>query len=63
MEGSHLAFPIFTIIFNFFPAVYNFSHRIDHLSFGNDVPGHINPLDGTEKIAFERRSFSYDVCK
>ncbi|XP_047453293.1 endoplasmic reticulum-Golgi intermediate compartment protein 2-like [Mugil cephalus] len=30
---------------------YNFSHRIDHLSFGEAVPGLINPLDGTEKVA------------
>nr|ACN10210.1 Endoplasmic reticulum-Golgi intermediate compartment protein 2 [Salmo salar]ACN12565.1 Endoplasmic reticulum-Golgi intermediate compartment protein 2 [Salmo salar] len=27
---------------------YNFSHRIDHLSFGEEIPGIINPLDGTE---------------
>ncbi|KAM4711465.1 endoplasmic reticulum-Golgi intermediate compartment protein 2-like isoform 2-T2 [Anableps anableps] len=31
---------------------YNFSHRIDHLSFGEEIPGIINPLDGTEKITF-----------
>ncbi|XP_054876382.1 endoplasmic reticulum-Golgi intermediate compartment protein 2-like isoform X2 [Poeciliopsis prolifica] len=31
---------------------YNFSHRIDHLSFGEEVPGLINPLDGTEKITY-----------
>ncbi|XP_071774030.1 endoplasmic reticulum-Golgi intermediate compartment protein 2 isoform X1 [Centroberyx gerrardi] len=30
---------------------YNFSHRIDHLSFGEEIPGIINPLDGTEKIS------------
>ncbi|KAM4676322.1 endoplasmic reticulum-Golgi intermediate compartment protein 2 isoform 1-T3 [Discoglossus pictus] len=30
---------------------YNFSHRIDHFSFGEVLPGIINPLDGTEKIA------------
>uniref|UniRef100_A0A7N8X2U3 Endoplasmic reticulum-Golgi intermediate compartment protein n=1 Tax=Mastacembelus armatus TaxID=205130 RepID=A0A7N8X2U3_9TELE len=30
---------------------YNFSHRIDHLSFGEALPGIISPLDGTEKIA------------
>ncbi|KAL0962944.1 hypothetical protein UPYG_G00347440 [Umbra pygmaea] len=29
---------------------YNFSHRIDHLSFGEEIPGIINPLDGTEKV-------------
>lgn len=31
--------------------IYNFSHRIDHLSFGEALPGIINPLDGTEKIS------------
>ncbi|KAK5895769.1 hypothetical protein CgunFtcFv8_009433 [Champsocephalus gunnari] len=31
---------------------YNFSHRIDHLSFGEEIPGIINPLDGTEKITY-----------
>uniref|UniRef100_A0A7N6BQV5 Endoplasmic reticulum-Golgi intermediate compartment protein n=1 Tax=Anabas testudineus TaxID=64144 RepID=A0A7N6BQV5_ANATE len=30
---------------------YNFSHRIDHLSFGEVIPGIISPLDGTEKIS------------
>ncbi|CAL9682847.1 unnamed protein product [Knipowitschia caucasica] len=30
--------------------MYNFSHRIDHLSFGEMMPGVLNPLDGTEKI-------------
>lgn len=34
---------------------YNFSHRIDHLSFGELIPGIINPLDGTEKIASDRK--------
>lgn len=28
----------------------NFSHRIDHLSFGSHVPGAINPLDSTLKV-------------
>lgn len=37
----------------FFASAYNFSHRIDHLSFGELVPGIINPLDGTEKIAID----------
>ncbi|XP_041052564.1 endoplasmic reticulum-Golgi intermediate compartment protein 2-like [Carcharodon carcharias] len=32
------------------PKVYNFSHRIDHLSFGPPSPGLIHPLDGSEKI-------------
>ncbi|KTG33046.1 hypothetical protein cypCar_00050014, partial [Cyprinus carpio] len=30
---------------------YNFSHRIDHLSFGEEIPGILNPLDGTEKVS------------
>ncbi|XP_077056767.1 endoplasmic reticulum-Golgi intermediate compartment protein 2 isoform X2 [Siphateles boraxobius] len=42
--------------------VYNFSHRIDYLSFGNDVPGNINPLDGTEKITLEQKMlFQYFI--
>uniref|UniRef100_A0A3P8V8D8 Endoplasmic reticulum-Golgi intermediate compartment protein n=1 Tax=Cynoglossus semilaevis TaxID=244447 RepID=A0A3P8V8D8_CYNSE len=32
---------------------FNFSHRIDHLSFGEAIPGLISPLDGTEKITDE----------
>lgn len=32
---------------------YNFSHRIDHLSFGEAIPGIISPLDGTEKVSAE----------
>lgn len=35
---------------SFIFTVYNFSHRIDHLSFGEEIPGIINPLDGTEKV-------------
>lgn len=43
--------------FLLFPiSVYNFSHRIDHLSFGEEVPGIISPLDGTEKITFNSKS-------
>lgn len=34
-------------------AAYNFSHRIDHLSFGEVIPGIINPLDGTEKVSVD----------
>lgn len=30
---------------------YNFSHRIDHLSFGETIPGVISTLDGTEKVS------------
>lgn len=35
---------------------YNFSHRIDHLSFGEAIPGIISPLDGTEKISTDGMS-------
>ncbi|XP_034018848.1 endoplasmic reticulum-Golgi intermediate compartment protein 2-like [Thalassophryne amazonica] len=41
---------------------YNFSHRIDHLSFGEEVPGIINPLDGTEKITYHNNQmFQYFI--
>ncbi|XP_061420456.1 endoplasmic reticulum-Golgi intermediate compartment protein 2-like [Lethenteron reissneri] len=30
---------------------YNFSHRIDHFSFGEPISGIINPLDGSEKVS------------
>ncbi|KAJ8262463.1 hypothetical protein GJAV_G00166760 [Gymnothorax javanicus] len=41
---------------------YNFSHRIDHLSFGEEIPGIINPLDGTEKICSEHNQmFQYFI--
>ena len=43
--------------------VFNYSHRIDVLSFGHWVPGYINPLDGdivtTEKRKKEDNLF-YD---
>ncbi|KAI3370754.1 hypothetical protein L3Q82_007298 [Scortum barcoo] len=51
---------------------YNFSHRIDHLSFGEAIPGLISPLDGTEKITTDffllkrkKKAFSAklrDIC-
>ncbi|XP_028814260.1 endoplasmic reticulum-Golgi intermediate compartment protein 2 [Denticeps clupeoides] len=41
---------------------YNFSHRIDHLSFGEEIPGIINPLDGTEKICLDHNQmFQYFI--
>ncbi|XP_006633119.1 endoplasmic reticulum-Golgi intermediate compartment protein 2 [Lepisosteus oculatus] len=41
---------------------YNFSHRIDHLSFGEEIPGIINPLDGTEKICSDHNQmFQYFI--
>uniref|UniRef100_A0A8C3AXH5 Endoplasmic reticulum-Golgi intermediate compartment protein n=1 Tax=Cyclopterus lumpus TaxID=8103 RepID=A0A8C3AXH5_CYCLU len=41
---------------------YNFSHRMDHLSFGEEIPGIINPLDGTEKITFNNNQmFQYFI--
>lgn len=47
--------------FTFCFLAYNFSHRIDHLSFGELVPGIINPLDGTEKIALDRKYLKITV--
>ncbi|XP_071479243.1 endoplasmic reticulum-Golgi intermediate compartment protein 2-like [Diadema antillarum] len=35
------------------PAKYNFSHRINHFSFGTPVKGIVNPLDGDVKITNE----------
>ncbi|XP_039988406.1 endoplasmic reticulum-Golgi intermediate compartment protein 2-like [Xiphias gladius] len=41
---------------------YNFSHRIDHLSFGEAIPGIISPLDGTEKVSEEsNHMFQYFI--
>ncbi|KAM4618811.1 endoplasmic reticulum-Golgi intermediate compartment protein 2 isoform 2-T2 [Polymixia lowei] len=41
---------------------YNFSHRIDHLSFGEEIPGIINPLDGTEKVSADNNHmFQYFI--
>ncbi|XP_041472003.1 endoplasmic reticulum-Golgi intermediate compartment protein 2-like [Lytechinus variegatus] len=35
------------------PSNYNFSHRIDHFSYGTPVPGIVNPLDGDLKVTNE----------
>uniref|UniRef100_A0A3B1IEJ8 Endoplasmic reticulum-Golgi intermediate compartment protein n=1 Tax=Astyanax mexicanus TaxID=7994 RepID=A0A3B1IEJ8_ASTMX len=41
---------------------YNFSHRIDHLSFGEEIPGILNPLDGTEKVCTDHNQmFQYFI--
>lgn len=41
---------------------FNFSHRIDHLSFGERVPGIFSTLDGTEKISAEaNHMFQYFI--
>lgn len=41
---------------------YNFSHRIDHLSFGEAIPGLISPLDGTEKVSADaNHMFQYFI--
>ncbi|XP_008303694.1 endoplasmic reticulum-Golgi intermediate compartment protein 2 [Stegastes partitus] len=41
---------------------FNFSHRIDHLSFGEAIPGLISPLDGTEKISADsNHMFQYFI--
>lgn len=36
---------------------FNLSHAIRHLSFGQDYPGIINPLDQTSQISEDGRSF------
>ncbi|XP_022083691.1 endoplasmic reticulum-Golgi intermediate compartment protein 2-like [Acanthaster planci] len=42
------------------PSQYNFSHRIDHLSFGEPAPGIINQLDAEEKVTKDnRRIYQY----
>jgi hypothetical protein len=39
---------------------YNFSHRIDHFSFGDEASGVIYPLDGSEILtSFHYHSFQY----
>lgn len=41
---------------------FNFSHRINHLSFGEMIPGIISTLDGTEKISAEpNHMFQYFI--
>ncbi|KAG8226870.1 hypothetical protein J437_LFUL006579 [Ladona fulva] len=37
----------------FSSSVFNTSHRIRHLSFGKNIPGKTNPIDGVEGIAHE----------
>jgi len=38
---------------------FNLSHRIDRLSFGNDFPGIINPLDGVSKSSDDKFASMY----
>lgn len=33
----------------------NFSHRIEHLSFGSKYPGMVNPLNGQQQLAMQTR--------
>ncbi|XP_068083319.1 endoplasmic reticulum-Golgi intermediate compartment protein 3 [Anabrus simplex] len=41
---------------------FNTSHRIRHLSFGKNIPGKTNPIDGTEVITHEAATmFQYYV--
>ncbi|XP_061629652.1 endoplasmic reticulum-Golgi intermediate compartment protein 2 [Phyllopteryx taeniolatus] len=41
---------------------FNFSHRVDHLSFGEDIPGVISTLDGTEKVTTDsNHMFQYFI--
>ncbi|KAK7795905.1 hypothetical protein U0070_023908, partial [Myodes glareolus] len=62
LEGMHIWQHLSTMIVDDVSIAYNFSHRIDHLSFGELVPGIINPLDGTEKIAVDHNQmFQYFI--
>ena len=36
---------------------FNFSHRIDHFSFGDMRSGLVNALDGTEKVSAETSKY------
>ncbi|XP_002736170.1 endoplasmic reticulum-Golgi intermediate compartment protein 2-like [Saccoglossus kowalevskii] len=41
---------------------YNFSHRIDHFSFGVPTPGIVNPLDGDQRVTQENaRMYQYFI--
>ena len=42
-----------------FTSDYNFTHRIDHFSFGEPTPGIICPMDTMEKYA---DSGKYFIC-
>jgi hypothetical protein len=44
-------FDLVCILIRFIILALNFSHRIDHLSFGLPTPGLIQPLNGDLKIA------------
>jgi hypothetical protein len=35
---------------------FNTSHRIRHLSFGKNIPGKTNPIDGTDVITHEGKA-------
>lgn len=43
--------------FMFANAQVNFSHRIDHFSFGDMKSGLVNALDGTEKVTSDSSKF------
>lgn len=34
---------------------WNTSHKIEHIGFGDDYPGLINPLDNSEQISDKRK--------
>lgn len=37
---------------------YNFTHRINKFSFGEESPGIVQPLDGDEKIAEDSNKYN-----
>ncbi|KAJ1655942.1 ER-derived vesicles protein erv46 [Dispira simplex] len=38
-------------VYSYMPKDYDFSHTINHLSFGQKYPNMVNPLDGSKKVA------------
>ena len=41
---------------------YNFTHRINKLSFGDPAPGIVHPLEGDEEVAEKRKNASLLLC-
>ena len=43
-------------------SAFNYSHRIDVLSFGPWAPGYVNPLDG-DVITTDKRKYINNKCE
>ena len=53
-----LCFKLFDVFVACFFSDYNFSHRIDHFSFGTPVSGAVYPLDSEEHVTNESKTQS-----